>query len=175
MGFDAQPILKGATLTLRPLAPDDYDGLYRAASNPETWAGHPAHDRHKPEVFCPYFDMLLASRATLVVIDIASGDIIGCSRYYTAPDRPGTISIGFTFLDQRYWGGTVNRAMKALMLAHAFAQFDAVWFHIDPTNIRSQKATMKLGARHAYDAELALGSAPAPWKIYRLDREDWQT
>ena len=126
-------------------------------------------------MFCPYFDMLLASRATLVVIDIASGDIIGCSRYYTAPDRPGTISIGFTFLDQRYWGGTVNRAMKALMLAHAFAQFDAVWFHIDPTNIRSQKATMKLGARHAYDAELALGSAPAPWKIYRLDREDWQT
>ncbi|WP_377505733.1 GNAT family N-acetyltransferase [Octadecabacter sp. R77987] len=173
MGFDAQPTLTGDTLTLRPLTGDDHDGLYRAASAPETWAGHPARDRYKPDVFRPYFELLLASRATLAVIDTATGEIIGCSRYYSAPDRPGTISIGFTFLDHRYWGGAVNRAMKGLMLAHAFADFDAVWFHIDPTNIRSQKATMKLGARHAYDAELALGPVPAPWKVYRLDRGDW--
>ncbi len=174
MGFDAQPTLNGDSLTLRPLAAGDYDGLFNAASAPETWAGHPARDRYKPEVFSPYFDMLLASRATLVVIDTANGEIIGCSRYYTAPDMPGTISIGFTFLDYRCWGGTVNGALKALMLAHAFADFDAVWFHIDPTNIRSQKATMKLGAVHAYDAALTLGSTPAPWQIYRLDRAVWR-
>ncbi|MEJ6478026.1 MAG: hypothetical protein QNL92_05030, partial [Octadecabacter sp.] len=93
MGFDAQPKLNGDSLSLRPLAAGDYDGLFNAASAPETWAGHPARDRYQPEVFRPFFDVLLASCATLVVIDTSNGEIIGCSRYYTAPDMPGTISI----------------------------------------------------------------------------------
>lgn len=41
----------------------------------------------------------------------------------------------------------------------------AVWFHIDPSNIRSRKATAKLGAKHVYDAALNLSGNPASWSI----------
>jgi N-acetyltransferase len=171
--FNPQPELTGPTLQLRPLRPDDLDALHAAASDPATWAGHPAKERHKREVFEPYFKFLLSSGTTLAVIDRASGAVIGCSRYYVPPDQPDGIAVGFTFLNNAYWGGATNRAMKQLMLGHAFESFPEVWFHIDPTNIRSQKATAKLGAVHAYDATLDLSGTPARWMCFRLRRGDW--
>lgn len=173
MAFDAQPVLRSNKLDLRPLEEDDFEGLHAAASNPETWAGHPAKDRYQPDVFRPYFDFLLEAGGTLVIIDRAGDRIIGCSRYYTAPDMPSSISIGFTFLDHRYWGGAWNFDLKCLMLGHAFEGFDEVWFHIDPTNIRSQTATKRLGAVHGYDTGLDLSGVEAPWKCYRLTRDAW--
>lgn len=171
--FNPQPTLAGEHLLLRPLRVDDLEALYQAASDPATWAGHPIKERYKREVFEPYFRYLQDSGSALVVVDQKLDRIIGCSRYYVAPDQITDISIGFTFIDRAYWGGAVNAELKRLMLGHAFASFDFVWFHIDPTNIRSQKATAKLGARHAYDATLNLSSKPAPWMCYRLDRTDW--
>ncbi len=173
MVFDAQPRLRSDTLLLRPLVAEDFEGLHAAASDPETWAGHPARDRHHEGVFRPYFDFLLEAGGTLVIEDIADGRIIGCSRYYTAPDMPGTISIGFTFLNHKYWGGVWNFEVKRLMLSHAFQSFDEVWFHIDPTNIRSQTATTRLGAVHGYDTGLDLSGVEAPWKCYCLTRAAW--
>ena len=38
MNFDFQPRLNGAALSMRPLAEADFEGLYLAASAPETWA-----------------------------------------------------------------------------------------------------------------------------------------
>jgi len=172
-GFDNQPHLGDARLILRPLAAQDFDGLHAAANDPRVWAGHPAKDRHRREIFAPYVDFLLEKGGTLVVIDAARGAIIGCSRYYVAPDRPEAIAIGFTFLDARYWGGEMNFRMKNLMLRHAFATYPEVWFHIDPTNTRSRKATAKLGAVPAGHATLALGPTPADWMCYRLTREAW--
>ncbi|WP_131113977.1 GNAT family N-acetyltransferase [Lichenihabitans psoromatis] len=172
--FDSQPTLAGDSVLLRPLRRDDLVGLQEAARNPDTWAGHPVKDRFKPEVFEPHFDFLLASHSTLAVSDRASGHLIGCSRYYVPPDHPDGIAIGFTFLDIRYWGGNTNLMLKRLMLGHAFATFDAVWFHIDPTNIRSQKATAKFGARHIYDADLDLSGKVARWMCFRLARSEWE-
>lgn len=173
MPFDFQPTLRSGTLLLRPLRAEDRAGLRRAASDPLIWAGHPARDRHLPEVFEPYFDLLLASGATLVVTGAAGGRIIGCSRYYLAPDAPEAVSIGFTFLTRDHWGGATNRELKRLMLGHVFAAGREAWFHIDPTNIRSQRATAKLGARHIHDARLDLGTGEAPWMCFRLTEADW--
>ena len=173
MGFDLQPVLEGATLILRPLQADDYAGLLAAAADPGIWAGHPVKNRHDPAVFRPYFDFLLRAGGTLIICHKGTGQPIGCSRYYTAPDMPGSISIGFTFLTTAYWGGRTNFELKQLMLGHAFQTYESVWFHIDPSNLRSQKATMKLGAQHAYDATLDLAGSAAPWKCYELTRENW--
>ncbi|WP_426235329.1 GNAT family N-acetyltransferase [Pararhizobium sp. DWP1-1-3] len=168
-----QPELRGETLLLRPLKPEDFDGLYAAGSDPAVWAGHPARERYKPEVFRQYFDAQMASKSTLVFIDRATGKLIGCSRYYVAPDQPQAVSIGFTFLNNAYWGGATNFEIKRLMLDHAFLSVDDVWFHIDPTNIRSQKATAKLGAVHAYDAVLDISGSPLNWMCFRLTRDAW--
>lgn len=174
MDFDLKPVLENSRVRLRPLDAGDFAGLYTAASDPETWAGHPVKNRHDESVFRPYFDFLLKSGGTLVIEDAKSGKIIGCSRYYTPPDMPGTIAIGFTFLNHAYWGGAWNFEVKRLMLGHAFGAYDTVWFHIDPTNVRSQTATQRLGAVHGYDTGLDLSGVEAPWKCYRLTREAWQ-
>jgi RimJ/RimL family protein N-acetyltransferase len=173
-GFDPQPTIEGETLTVRPLAAADRDGLHAAASDPRTWAGHPANDRWRRDVFDRHFDFLLDTCTTLAVADRASGRLIGCSRYYVPPDRPGSIAIGFTFLAPTHWGGSTNFELKRLMLGHAFAHFPEVWFHIDPSNRRSQVATTRLGAVHACDAELDLAGTPARWMCYRLDRDSWE-
>jgi N-acetyltransferase len=174
MSFDPQPTLEGPTLTMRPLRAGDLEALHAAASNPATWAGHPARDRYKRDVFEAFFARLIELGGTLVAIDRQSGRIIGSSRFYVPPDQPEALAIGFTFLDQAYWGGATNRAMKQMMLDHAFRSVAEVWFHIDPANIRSQKATAKLGAVHAYDATLDLSGTPTHWMCFRLRREDWQ-
>ena len=141
--FDTQPTLIGESLELRPLSAGDFEALYIAASDPNIWAGHPIKTRHQREVFTPYFAFLLGTNATLAVRDRKTSQVVGCSCYYTAPDRPGTISIGFTFLSTAYWGGDANFEMKHLMIQHVLNTLDEVWFHIDPTNFRSQKATAK--------------------------------
>lgn len=171
--FDPQPTLQGGSLALRPLEPDDLLGLHEAASDAGTWIGHPVKDRYKREVFEPYFRFLLESGTTLAVLDRLTSRIIGCSRYYVAPDQTNDIAIGFTFLDKAYWGGKTNAELKGLMLDHAYKSFKTVWFHIDPANVRSQKATLKLGAKHFYDAELDLSGKPARWMCFRLDTADW--
>jgi N-acetyltransferase len=173
MGFANQPTLSGETLHLRPLCADDKDALTAAASDPAIWAGHPVQDRYKPQVFGPYFDMLLASGGTLLIRERASGNTIGCSRYYPAPEGPDQIGIGFTFLRSEYWGGATNLELKSLMLGHAYKQVDRVWFHIGPTNIRSQKATAKLGARHMHTKQWAIGGSSTLWMCYALDKSDW--
>lgn len=179
MAFNAQPRLSSALLTLRPLAEADFEGLYLAASSPETWAGHPKHNRWQRDVFESYFDFLLATETTLVAVDNSTGGvhearIIGCSRYYPAPDITGSMSIGFTFLDSLYWGGVWNRAMKILMLDHAFETFDEIWFHIAPSNIRSQKAAEKIGAEYAYTANLAVAGDATETLCYRISKTAWQ-
>ncbi|MEM6577331.1 MAG: GNAT family N-acetyltransferase [Pseudomonadota bacterium] len=172
--FDDQPVLEGQGLTLRPLAPDDRHALSDAASDPKIWAGHPSTDRYKPEVFKLYMDMLLDRGGTLVIRETTTSRVIGCSRYYASPDRPGKIAIGFTFLTTDHWGGATNFTLKRLMLDHAFRSFDEVWFDIAPTNIRSQKATAKLGAVEIYRATLDLSGAALPWVCLCLTRDAWQ-
>ena len=61
------------------------------------------------------------------------------------------------------------------MLDHAFQSFHQVWFHIAPSNIRSQKATRKLGAEYVGDAMLNLSGSPSLWTCLRLEREAWQS
>ena len=174
MGFDPQPTLEGATLRLRPLREADRDPLHTAASDPATWAGHPVKTRYERAVFDPYFDILLASSSTLVVEHKPSGEIIGCSRFYEVPSRPGAMAIGYTFLRVDHWGGAANFEMKTLMFAHVFAHYDVVWLDIGPGNIRSQKAALKLGARQVFAGRLDLGTGREDdYLSFTVSRADW--
>ena len=67
MPFDAQPILQGERLELRPLRADDWEALYAVASDWLIWEQHPARNRYEIEVFRAFFDEALASGGTLVV------------------------------------------------------------------------------------------------------------
>ena len=146
MPFDAQPVLQGERLELRPLRAEDWQALYAVASDWLIWEQHPAHNRHEIEVFRTFFDEALASGGALVVIDRANGLIIGSSRFHGYDEVKSEVEIGWTFLARLYWGGVYNGEMKRLMLEHAFRFVDSVIFVIGPRNLRSQKAVLKLGA-----------------------------
>lgn len=144
--FDYQPTLRGNLLMLRPLAREDFGGLYAAASDPLIWEQHQTKDRHREDVFRPYFESLLDSREALVAVDLTTHLIAGMSRFHGFDATSSEVEIGWTFLASSYWGGTYNRELKSLMLAHAFRTVCTVVFLVSPENVRSQRAVEKLGA-----------------------------
>ena len=146
MDFDAQPVLEGELIELRPLVPADWEALYAAASDPLIWEQHPVSDRWREPVFRAFFDDALASRGALVARDRIDGKVIGSSRFHGFDAGRGEVEIGWTFLARDRWGGAWNGEMKRLMLDHAFRFADSVLFLVGPQNLRSQRAVAKLGA-----------------------------
>jgi N-acetyltransferase len=145
MPFDLQPTLQGNLLHLRPLRPEDFDGLFAVARDPLIWEQHPVYDRYKEDVFRGFFQEALDSGGAFVAIDAATGKIIGSSRFHGYDQEKSEIEIGWTFLARSYWGGAYNREMKQLMLRHAFQFVDRVIFLVGIENWRSRRAVEKIG------------------------------
>ena len=146
MTLDLQPTLWGELIELRPLRPDDFPTLFKVASDPLIWDQHPESDRYKEEVFRRFFDGALESRGAFVVIDRATGQMIGSSRYFGYDAGKSVVEIGWSFLARAYWGGTHNGEMKRLMLENAFKSVERVIFIIGEENRRSRRAVEKIGA-----------------------------
>ena len=169
--FDSRPTLVGATLTLRPLVEEDFEPLHAAASDPLIWEQHPQPTRWQRDVFrSNFFEGALASGSAFVVLDNASGEVIGSSRFYEWSPGTREVAIGFTFLARQYWGGSSNQEMKHLMLDHAFRWADTVWFHIGASNWRSRRAMEKLGGRFSHEEAKALSGIEHVNAFYRIDK-----
>jgi N-acetyltransferase len=160
MSFDLQPHLKGELIELRPLTPEDWDDLFAAASDPLIWEQHPESDRYKEEVFKIFFEGALESGGAFVVIDTKTQQIIGSTRFHGYDPEKSEIEIGWTFLARKYWGGRYNREMKQLMLAHAFKFVENVVFFVGENNVRSQKATEKIGGMRSGMVDKIYGKRP---------------
>jgi RimJ/RimL family protein N-acetyltransferase len=160
MTFNLQPYLKGELIELRPLVPEDWNDLFAVAADPLIWEQHPESDRYKQDVFKGFFKDALESGGAFVVIDTKSKRIIGSTRFYGYDPEKSEIEIGWTFLARKYWGGRYNREMKQLMLAHAFQFVENVVFYVGENNIRSQKATEKIGAIKSGMMQKVYGNRP---------------
>jgi N-acetyltransferase len=143
--FALQPHLKGELIELRPLRPEDWDDLFAVASDPLIWEQHPERDRYKEDIFKVFFREALESDGAFAIIDKKSQQIIGSTRFYDYHPEKSEIEIGWTFLARNYWGGRYNRELKQLMLAHAFKFVESVVFFVGQNNVRSQKATERIG------------------------------
>lgn len=173
--IERQPHLRTPRLYLRPLQPDDWQGLYAVACDPLIWALHPAQDRWQEPVFRQFFAQALESRGALVAIDPRHGGIIGSSRYDLTRAGPGEMEIGWTFLARRYWGGAMNALLKRMMLEHAFGQVPRVIFLVGEHNLRSRRAMQKIGARLT---DRVLENAHSPQGrhvVYAIDRADFHS
>lgn len=160
MSFDLQPTLKGELIELRPLTSEDWDDLFAVASDPLIWEQHPESDRYKEDVFKVFFKEAMESGGAFVIIDRKNGRIIGSTRFYGYDPEKSEIEIGWTFLARKYWGGRYNRELKQLMLDHAFKFVENVIFYVGENNIRSQKATEKIGAVKNGLIEKVYGNRP---------------
>ena len=144
--MNIQPTLTDNAFYIRPLLEADIAELAKAAADPLIWEQHPAKERGVEAQFIPYAYKLLETGGTVVFIKKDEDRIIGCSKFYPAPNAPQDMSIGFTFIQRVFWGKGVNFALKSLMFNHLFQSEERVWLHIAPENFRSQRATEKLGA-----------------------------
>jgi RimJ/RimL family protein N-acetyltransferase len=136
MEFELQPTLENEFVKIRPLKEDDFEALYKVASDPLIWEQHPNKDRYKRDVFQTFFKGAMESKGAFLVFDNKTGEAIGSSRFYGFDKEAKSVVIGYTFLAKDHWGTTYNRALKTLMLNHAFRFADKVIFHIGAYNIR---------------------------------------
>ncbi len=163
--FDLQPNLKGELIELRPLRPEDWNDLFAVASDPLIWEQHPESDRYKEEIFKVFFREALECGGAFVIVDTTSQQIIGSTRFYGYDPEKSEIEIGWTFLARKYWGGRYNRELKQLMLDHAFKFVESVVLLVGENNIRSQKATEKIGGIRDGLVKKVYGNRPASLSI----------
>lgn len=144
--MNLQPLhLRNDWVQLSPLQVGDLERLYAVASDPLIWEQHPNPDRYQRPVFETYFTGAIESGGAFLILD-ATGDVIGCSRFYDHLPEKGEVKIGYTFFARSCWGKSYNQSVKRLMLEHAFQYVDRVIFHVGAGNIRSQRAMEKIGA-----------------------------
>ena len=173
--FDLQPTLEDDILTLTPLKEEDLDDLYNVASDPLIWEQHPSKDRCQRDVFELFFKDAMASGGAFAIIDKTTGEIIGSTRFHSIKEIENAIEIGWTFLAREYWGGQFNKAMKILMIDHAFHFVDNVLFYIDENNFRSQKAVEKMGGKRITALNgVTLEKRPNASVIYHIPKKSWK-
>lgn len=165
--------LEDGLVKLVPLSENDFEALFQVASDPLIWEQHPMKDRYKREVFQLFFDGAVSSKTAFLIRDKTSKEIIGSTRYYDHKYENSSIAIGYTFLSRKYWGGRYNRAVKKLLLDYAFSFIDNVYFHIGPDNIRSQLATIKIGAKKIGEVNFGHYGQNSLHYEYLLAKEAW--
>lgn len=172
--MNLQPVLENEIVQLVPLQESDFEILYQVASDPLIWEQHPNKDRYKREVFQNFFEGAIQSEGAFKIIDKASGETIGSSRFYDYDGANKSVLIGYTFYGRNYWGSLYNPSVKKLMLEYAFQFVNTVYFHIGAENIRSQKAIERLGAVKVREIEVAYHGEPVKLNFeYRIKKEHW--
>jgi N-acetyltransferase len=174
MSFELQPRIHNDLVRLEPLEAGDFERLYQVASDPKIWEQHPSRDRYRREVFEGFFTGAMESRGAFRVIDNTNGELIGSSRYSDYDEARRQISIGYTFIARSRWATNTNRALKTLMLDHAFKFVDRVTFKVGVNNWRSRKAMEKLGGIYIGEEQVSYsGEPPHPNVIFKIDAADW--
>jgi len=145
--------LEGAHATLEPLTPAHRDALARAAADGELWQLWYTSIT-PPEKMDAYVAAALDMRERLgampfVVRDKASGEVVGCTRYFNVDVTNRRLEIGHTWYAKRVQRSAVNTECKLLLLGHAFealrciaVEFRTHWF-----NQASRAAIARLGAK----------------------------
>jgi N-acetyltransferase len=172
--FNLQPKLENDLLILRPLREEDFENLYKVASDPLIWEHHPAKDRYRKEVFEALFKDAIISAGAFAIIDKKTEQIIGSTRFHSIKETQNAIEIGWTFLSRQYWGGQYNKSMKCLMINYAFSFVGNILFFVDKNNIRSQKAVEKIGGERIIELEgQLLEVRPDASVMYNITKKKW--
>lgn len=171
---DTQAKLQTGPYELQPLQPGDFEKLYAVAADPAIWEQHPNKDRYKREVFAVFFEGALQSGGAYLVVESATGKVLGSSRFYDYQEADKSILIGYTFYATTCWGKGINRAIKKLMLDYIFQFVERVYFHVGAANIRSQLAITRVGAKKIGEINVAYhGEPPKMNFVYEITKADW--
>jgi N-acetyltransferase len=152
--IDVRPtVLEGSGIRLEPLTDDHHEALATAVADGRLWElwftsvpppeGVPAYiadalDGQRKGHMLPW-----------AVRDVASGAIVGSTRYHDIVPDLDRVEIGYTWYAQSRQRTHVNTTCKLLLLRHAFDTLGCkvVGLRTDAFNFRSQRAIEGLGAK----------------------------
>jgi len=153
MAFIEPVTLKGEHATLEPLEAKHEAALRRAAADGELWRLWYTSVA-TPDRIGDYIARALDMRERLgampfAVRQNATGEIVGCTRYFNVDAANRRLEIGHTWYSKRVQRTAINTECKLLLLTHAFevlgciaVEFRTHWF-----NHASRVAIERLGAK----------------------------
>jgi len=145
--------LRGRVAMLEPLTRAHTAGLAKAAEDGDLWRlwyTHIAPPDRMDDYVAVALDMHEHQEAMpFVVREIATGDVVGCTRYFNVDAKNRRLEIGHTWYAKRVQRTPLNTECKLLLLTHAFealaciaVEFRTHWF-----NHASRAAIARLGAK----------------------------
>lgn len=143
--------LSGKLVRVEPLEQHHTEALYNAGQDAVIWSYMPTRVHN-------IRDMETAVKAALdhrekgtqfpfIVIDQASGEIVGSTRFLEISPQDRNLEIGWTWYSPSVWRTGINTETKYLLLQHCFETLDTirVQFKTHHLNTRSQKAIERIG------------------------------
>ena len=149
-----QPVtLEGRGIRLEPLTAQHHDALVTASADGRLWelwfTTVPPHDG-----MARYIDIALNGQRDghmlpWVVRELATGEIVGSTRYHDIVPAIDRVEIGYTWYAKSRQRTAVNTTCKLLLLEHAFdtLRCRVVGLRTDNFNFRSQRAIEGIGAK----------------------------
>jgi RimJ/RimL family protein N-acetyltransferase len=152
--IDPKPaVLEANGIRLEPMTEAHRDGLIAAASDGKLWelffTTVPQPDQVTAYIRTALDGQSAGHMLPWVVRDLASGDIVGSTRYHDIIPAADRVEIGYTFYAQRCQRTHVNTTCKLLLLGYGFEQLGCkvMGLRTDNFNFRSQRAIEALGAK----------------------------
>jgi RimJ/RimL family protein N-acetyltransferase len=188
----AMPTLTGHGVRLEPLTLEHAPGYLAAAGGPEQaaeifrWQSPPGGALAYPvtvEYARRHITAALTARARGVrlpyaQIDTATGEFAGTTSFADPDPALRNVTIGYTWLGQRWWHSGANAGAKLLMMTFAFETLGAVrvvWV-TDILNLRAQAAIERLGAPREGVLRKHRRRFDGSWRdtvMYAMVDDDW--
>ena len=138
---------------LEPLQPSHADDLRAAAADGALWnlrvTSVPEPDQTDAYIEAALAGLEASHMLPFAVRELATGHIVGSTRYHDIVPAVERLEIGYTWYAQSRQRSHVNTECKLLLMTHAFETLGAklVGWRTDNFNFKSQRAIERLGAR----------------------------
>ena len=146
-------VLKNNIVYLRGISIDDVDLIAKVAFDERIWPFLSTTIRTRQDVEA-YVETAIANMTsgeeyTFIIIDQATGSIVGSTRFMDISRQHNRLEIGSTWITPNYWRTAINTNCKYLLLEYCFEILDMkrVQIKTDNENERSKQAIARIGAK----------------------------
>ncbi|MEJ0007232.1 MAG: GNAT family protein [Steroidobacteraceae bacterium] len=174
--------LKGRSICLAPLNDSYLDALCAEGLSPSLWQSTTIQLLTRDDMITfvrkALDDRDRGTAIPFVILETASGRLIGSTRFHSIDVENRHLEIGFTWISVPWQRTSVNTEAKYLMLRHAFEVMDyiRVEFRADTQNERSRRALTRIGAREEgvlRNYRISAGRGIRDLAVYSILANEW--
>ena len=144
--------LEGSRVRLEPLSLErHWDGLLAIGLDADLWRWT-LNQCETPGQLREYLETAMAEQSQgrslpFATLDLASGQVAGCTRFGNIEARHRKVEIGWTWVGRPFQRSHVNTEAKYLMMRHAFEIWGCVRVELktNQLNRRSRDAMLRIG------------------------------